>query len=70
MAKKRIIIGSIYPEKLTFDGLHYRTTRLNDAVSLIYSLDTGSKRQKKMDKAKKSSLSKDVTSSGFKPETF
>ena len=36
---KREIIGSIFPEKLVFDGLHYRTARLNEAVSLIYSLD-------------------------------
>ena len=36
---KREIIGSIFPEKLVFDGMHYRTARLNEAVSLIYSLD-------------------------------
>ncbi|MCW3093803.1 MAG: site-specific recombinase [Ferruginibacter sp.] len=38
---KRNIIGSIYPEKLVFDGFHYRTARLNEAVALIYSLDKG-----------------------------
>ena len=27
--KKREIIGSIYPEKLCFDGINYRTTRVN-----------------------------------------
>jgi len=32
---KREIIGSIYPEKLTFDGFHYRTARLNEVVRLI-----------------------------------
>jgi hypothetical protein len=36
---KREIIGSIFPEKLVFDGMHYRTARINEAVSLIYSLD-------------------------------
>lgn len=30
--KKRQIIGSIFPEKLVFDGSHYRTARLNEAV--------------------------------------
>jgi hypothetical protein len=38
---KRTIIGSIYPEKLIFDGFQYRTTRMNETVELIYSLDTG-----------------------------
>jgi hypothetical protein len=36
-----VIIGSIYPEKLTFDGFQYRTTRVNEAVELIYVLDKG-----------------------------
>jgi site-specific DNA recombinase len=39
--RKRVIIGSIYPEKLIFDGFQYRTTRLNEAVELIYALDAG-----------------------------
>ena len=39
--QKRQIIGSIYPEKLTFEGFQYRTTRLNEAVRLIYTLDKG-----------------------------
>ncbi len=39
--RKRVIIGSIYPEKLTFDGFVYRTTRINEAVELIYTLDKG-----------------------------
>ena len=26
---KRIIIGSIYPEKLCFDGMTYRTAKIN-----------------------------------------
>lgn len=38
VAQKRQIIGSIYPEKLIFDGFQYRTTRLNEAVRLIYTL--------------------------------
>jgi site-specific DNA recombinase len=32
---KRSIIGSIYPEKLCFDGSAYRTARVNRAVHLI-----------------------------------
>ena len=38
---KREIIGSIYPEKLVFDGFHYRIARLNEAVELTYSLGKG-----------------------------
>lgn len=39
--RKKAIIGSIYPEKLTFDGSQYRTARVNEAVRLIYLLDKG-----------------------------
>jgi site-specific DNA recombinase len=39
--EKREIIGSIYPEKLVFDGFNYRTARLNEAVELIYKLGDG-----------------------------
>lgn len=38
---KREIIGSIFPEKLVFDGFQYRTARLNEAVRLIYSMGKG-----------------------------
>jgi site-specific DNA recombinase len=53
--KKRQIIGSIYPENLIFDGIDYRTARLNEAIELIYSIDkcfSG----KKMDKPMKKSI--------------
>lgn len=36
--RKGEIIGSMYPEKLTFDGNDYRTYRLNEAGELIYKL--------------------------------
>jgi site-specific DNA recombinase len=39
--KKRYIVGSIFPEKLVFDGSHDRTTRINEVASLIYTLDAG-----------------------------
>jgi site-specific DNA recombinase len=32
---KRKIIGSIFPEKLTFDGEKYRTTEINEVISLL-----------------------------------
>ncbi len=36
---KREIISSIYPEKLSFDGLQYRTPRINEAVRIIYQIN-------------------------------
>jgi site-specific DNA recombinase len=43
--EKRKIIGSIYPEKLIFDGNEYRTPRLNEAVRLIYTPDNFSQKR-------------------------
>jgi hypothetical protein len=37
--KKREVIGSMYPEKLTFDGERLQTTRINEAARIIYTLD-------------------------------
>ena len=34
-AKRREIIGSIFPEKLVFDGIQHRTGRINEAAQLI-----------------------------------
>lgn len=45
--RKREIFGSIFPEKLTFDGFHFRTTRMNEVVRLIYLLDAGFSENKK-----------------------
>ena len=38
ITKKREIISSTYPEKLSFDGLQYRTPRANEAVRLVYQI--------------------------------
>ena len=37
----------MYPEKLTFDGHNYRTSRLNEAAELIYKLGEGFSENKK-----------------------
>ena len=58
---KREIIGSIYPEKLTFDGFHYRTARLNEAVELIYSLGKSFSENKTGQTDTISDLSSEVT---------
>ncbi|MPS66520.1 recombinase family protein [Chryseobacterium sp.] len=36
---KRAIIGSIFPEKLEFDGKHYRTTRINSIAHHIFQIN-------------------------------
>src|SRR6478735_12227412 len=65
--RKREVIGSIYPEKLTFDGLALRTTRVNEAIELIYKLDESFSENKNRTKVKKSTLSCDVGLPGFEP---
>jgi site-specific DNA recombinase len=64
---KREIIGSKFPEKLTFDGFHYRTARLNKAVQLIYSLDKGFSQNKNGQTEAISDLSTLVPRTGFEP---
>jgi hypothetical protein len=36
---KRAIIGSIFPEKLEFDGKHYRTARINSIAHHIFQIN-------------------------------
>jgi hypothetical protein len=68
--KKREIIGSIFPEKLVFDGLYYRTARLNEAVSLIYSIGKGFSENKKRQTEENFDLSNSVNRIGFEPMTL
>jgi site-specific DNA recombinase len=52
--RKRAIIDSMYPEKLSFDGEVHRTTRLNEVVektTLISSTLRGKKRRARTDKS-------------------
>jgi site-specific DNA recombinase len=65
--KKRQLIGSIFPEKLTFDGEVYRTTRLNEAVQLIYSLDEAFRENKNGTSDIFFDLSRKVAQPGFEP---
>ncbi|MCE7039119.1 hypothetical protein [Dyadobacter sp. CY312] len=36
VSEKREIVSSIFPENLVFDGMRYRTLRINEVVRLIY----------------------------------
>jgi site-specific DNA recombinase len=65
LKRKRQIVGSIFPEKLIFDGINYRTGRLNEAVRLIYSLDAGFSEKKNGQTGEKNGLSKRVIRIGL-----
>ena len=39
ITKKREIISSIFPEKLSFDGFQYRTPRINEGARLIFQIN-------------------------------
>ena len=67
VAQKRQIIGSIYPEKLVFDGFQYRTTRLNEAVRLIYTMGEDFSEIKNRKGSKKLQLSGEVVPTGIEP---
>ena len=67
VAQKRQIIGSIYPEKLVFDGFQYRTSRLNEAVRLIYTLGAGLGGNENRKGGRKKHLSSEVVPTGIEP---
>jgi hypothetical protein len=48
---KRELISSIFPEKLIFDGSHYRTTRINETIRLTAAMGAGFDEIKKWDKS-------------------
>lgn len=43
---KRKVVGSMFPENITFDGFQHRTKRVNDVISLISLIDKELKRKK------------------------
>ncbi len=67
--KKREVIGSMYPEKLTFDGERLRTTRINEAARIIYTLDKAFSENEKGQSGNIPALSSQVGKTGFEPAT-
>jgi site-specific DNA recombinase len=65
--EKRKVIGSVYPEKLTFDGDQLRTTRINEAVRLIYTLDKELGEKETGQSGENPTLSCEVGLPGFEP---
>src|SRR5690606_29899181 len=62
-------IGSIYPEKIVFDGSKVRTTRRNEFVSYIRLINSGLDKNKNGTKIDFSTLSRQVGVAGFEPTT-
>ena len=60
-ATRKKYLADIYPEKLVFDGFNYRTTRINQAVRLIYNMDAAFKENKNGTNDNFSHLSHQVT---------
>jgi site-specific DNA recombinase len=67
--KKREVISSMYPEKMTFDGFVLRTTRINEAVRFIYMINSQLGQNKNRTNGKNSNLSCQVGVRGFEPPT-
>ncbi len=61
ITQKRKIISSMFPEKLTFDGFQYRTTRVNEAINFICLIDKKIKGKKNGTSLNVLDLSQDVT---------
>jgi site-specific DNA recombinase len=67
---KRYIIGSIYPEKLFFDGSAYRTPRLNVIAECISLVNKALGDKKNRTNESFSHLSGLVAGTGLEPVTF
>jgi site-specific DNA recombinase len=46
MELKKTVVGSLFPEKLWFDGMEHRTARINDAIVLCFRLTNSYARKK------------------------
>ncbi len=67
---KQAIIGSIFTGKLIYSEKKVRTTKVNEAVSLLINTSKAFEKIKKGQPNKKLKLSLGVTPEGFKPPTF
>ena len=64
------IIGSIFPESLSFSENKYRTSRINSVVELICNINKPFERNEKGQFSKKTELSYEVAGRGLEPLTF
>jgi site-specific DNA recombinase len=66
---KRTIIGSMYPEKLHFDGHQHRTTRVNEVARCIQLISNSLQGKKRWARTEKSALPTWVRPPGLEPGT-
>jgi site-specific DNA recombinase len=66
--RKRTVISSMYPEKLTFDGDRLRTNRINEAARIIYTLDKGLDKNEKGQNGNIPVLSSQVGKTALEPK--
>lgn len=69
-SESRSLIGSIYPENLTFNGYSFRTARVNEVVNFIYLINNKLDKNKNGTKKNFSSLFRIVAGTGLEPVTF
>ncbi len=69
LSEVRKDIGSIYPEKIVFDGSKVRTRRRNEFVSYIQLINSELGKNKNGTKIDFSTLSRQVGTTGFEPAT-
>lgn len=65
--EKRLIISSMFPENLEFDGTRHRTLRMNSAVNLIYQTNSKLRRKKRGTNLSFLDLSREVHTMGLEP---
>lgn len=65
--KKREILGSIFRENIRFDGMNYRTTRLNEGAELIYLITKELKGNKNGKSRLSERASRQVPNAGIEP---
>lgn len=70
LSVKQKIIGSIFPEKLTYSEKKYRTTKMNEVLLLLTNNINGFGEVKKEKAVKIDGLSSLAPPSGLEPETL
>ncbi|MGN6177618.1 MAG: recombinase family protein [Mucilaginibacter sp.] len=68
--EKRTLIGSMYPEKFTFEDLEHRTARVSDWYAYIYLINSKLSSKKKGQGADFSCLSSLAPEAGLEPATL
>ncbi len=69
LQSKKQILGSIFPENLTFDGKKCRTPRINEVLRLILLIDNEKQNKKSGQISEFLEMSAQVTLPGFEPRS-